>query len=516
MPRKPKAKDGLTARERVALYEEKQAQKRAMMSDGIEKSTEKAENVPPAPDSAAGAQVAPVKPKKTLPKPQHATVRVDFGIHMGEIKPMHGMCNGPMSYGADISDLFREIGVPSVRFSGTDTAISSLAVDVSRIFKDPAADPHDAANYDFKCTDAYVTAAYNSGARVVFRLGESFDMSGLKTVSVPQDVDSWCEACVNIIKHYNDYWAGGYAFGIERFEIWGCEPAGDADRTASCELYRKLAGMIKLYDSSLKVGGMCFNDGMAARDFIKFCRKNHAPLDFITLSLFESDPVEISARIRALVPTLINLGFNDTEIIIGEWAYVAKNVDLSTNNAKDIMLGVKGQRDKRAKLFSEQSSIKGAAYALSTMLELLSIEEVVSAHHYDAQPAITPWCSICDRFGSPTKAFYAFKMFGELYRAGNAVYCTSEQTEGYSHTGIYAAAARASTGEAYVLISSFEGCGVVDVRLDSIPRELYTAQIYILDGVKNFSEGESVQISGTQKRLLLNISEYGAVLVKLF
>ena len=517
MPRKPKAKDGLTAGERVALYEAERAQRRARdvgtATNGADDSSAATESDK---NAASLPKIEKIEPK-ILPKPQHATVRVDFSAEQGYIKPMHAMCNGPVSYGADISELYRRIGVPSVRLAGTDTAVSSLAVDISRIFKNMDADPRDPRNYDFTVTDKYVRAANDCGSRVVFRLGESYDRSGAKTVMLPDNADRWCEVCINVIKHYNDYWANGYAYGIERFEILECpEGVGDVERERLFELYRKLSALIKLYDGGLRVGGMCFDDEGAVREFIRFCRKNHAPLDFLSLSSFASSPLDASEKIKRIVPTLKNLGFGDTEIIIGSWAYIAKDVDISTNIAKSIMFGTKGSPETRSKLFTDQSNVKGAAYALSFMLETGAIEDVATAYLYDAQPAVSPWCPIADRFGMPQKTFYAYKMFGELYRAKNAVWCESEQTEGYAHTGIYAAAARAQSGEAYVLISSFEGCGVVDLRLDNIPSNLYTAQVFILDGVKNFEAGDSVQLTGSKKRLLLNISEYGAILVKLY
>ena len=519
MPRKPKAKDGLTARERVALYEAEQAQKRAQMTDGeASGATAQGDTRGEAADlHRENADKRAPKPEKILPKPQHATVRVDLGLEVGAIKPMHAMCNGPISYGADISGLFREMGVPAVRLAGADGAISACSADVSSIFKNPSADPHDPASYDFERTDALVRAAYDCGASVMLRLGETYDPYGVKKTELPQNADLWCEVCVNIVKHYNDYWANGFAYGIERFEIWGGDALlhGDA-RDALFELYRKLSGLIKLIDGSVKVGGMCFGDEGLAREFIKYCRKKHAPLDFITLSCFEGDPLQASQRVKELLPTLYNLGFNGTEIIIGEWAYISKEVDKTTTFAKSLMFDPKADRSVRARTFEEQSGVRGAAYSLALMTELSAVQEVSGAYFYDAQPALSPWCAICDRFGRPKKPFYAFKMFGELYRAGNAVYCESEQAEGYAHSGIYAAAATNALGEAFVLITSFEGCGVVDLRIESIPSELYTADIYILDGVKNFERGDSVQLSGSKKRLLLNISEYGAMLVKLY
>jgi hypothetical protein len=140
MPRRPKAKDGLTAGQRVALYESQLEEKRKkMQEDQRDKSEKQAEETVKEPTNRV----------KVLQKPQYATVNVDLSVTVGEVKPLHGMCNGPKSYGADISELFKNIGVPYVRFDCTDTAMSAYAVDVSRIFRSFDSDPADPDNYDF-------------------------------------------------------------------------------------------------------------------------------------------------------------------------------------------------------------------------------------------------------------------------------------------------------------------------------------------------------------------------------
>ena len=90
MPRKPKAKDGLTARERAALYEAEQAQKQARLSDKGDNAdvnealSERAGD--PLPRSSQGAEIKAEKKVETiLPKPQHATVRVDLSLELDEI-----------------------------------------------------------------------------------------------------------------------------------------------------------------------------------------------------------------------------------------------------------------------------------------------------------------------------------------------------------------------------------------------------------------------------------------------
>ncbi len=506
MPRKPKPKNTLSAGERAALYEAEQAEKRARAREA---SAEAARD-------GNKEQIIAEKPKAELKKPQFATVKVDLLLVTGEVKPMHAMCNGPVSYGADISHLFREIGVPYVRFDETDTAISSYAVDVSRIFKNPSADPRDEANYDFSYTDKYVAAAHNAGAKVIFRLGESFDrlMSG-KRAATPEDIDALVDICTGIVRHYNGYWAEGFAYGIEYFEIWGHAESLNAGSERSFEIYKRVASAVKLMGEGIKAGGMCFSDPAAMREFLKYCKRARAPLDFLTVGCFDSHPRSAAERLKEIPTMLHNFGFYQTEIIVGAWSYIDREALGAMPLNRALSLKDAESADAVRKLFDSQRSVKGAAYALAFMTALGEIRETAMACFYDAQPNISPWCAISDRFGNPEKTFYAFKAYGELFRAGRLLYTVCDEPDGFAHSGIYAMAAQGSDAD-YILISSFDGCGIVDLRLESIPSDRYTADIYMLDGVKNMSLADSISIQGDKKRLILNISSYGAALVKLY
>lgn len=516
MPRRPKPKDGLTAGQRVALYEaELEERRRKMLGEGASDDNGRAIS------DANGDKIETVDPvestknernvRKPLPKPQYATVNVDLSLKMGKIKPLHSMCNGPVSYGADISPLFREIGVPYVRFDCTDSAVSSYAVDVSRIFKYPDADPSDPESYDFDVTDKYIEAAYLSGAKVIFRLGESVDAFGShKIPRIYNENDVLARVCVNIIRHYNERWADGYEFDIEYFDLSGIAPEGESE----FEGYRNLANSLKLYNEELKVGGMSFDVFSGrAREFLRFCKKNRAPLDFISVDCFASDPGRAFDELTRLSALKMSLGFDDLEIILGKWGYIDAELE-----RLGLLGDIASNKDKALfkKLLEEQRGVSGAAYAMAMMLTLQDVEGIKTACFYDAQPVISPFCSIADAFGEPLKPYYCFKAFGELYKAGNRTFAESVQTEGMAHSGVYACAAVSESGEAYVLIASFKGCGVVDLRIDGIADNLYTADVYMLDGVKNMSLADSVPLSGMKKRVLLNVSEHGAVLVKLY
>ena len=512
MSRRPKPKNTLSAGERVALFKAEQEEKQKRLSSGeqdVPSASEDKGDLVLKDEAAVGTKK---QAEKKLPRPQHATVKVDFAIPVGEIKPLHSMCNGPRSYGADISGVFKEIGVPFVRFDCTDTAMSARAVDISRIFKNFDADPSDEDNYDFECTDAYVEAALLSGAVVMFRLGESRDLlEPERKLPSFTDLDAMARVCVNIIRHYNDGWANGRYYGIEYFEIGGCGEDSDAE----LEVYRRVANAIKLYDENIKVGGLSFDGfGSSAKAFLRYCRKNRVPLDFVTVDCFCSDPEAVGGEAERFVALARELGFDELEIIVGKWSYIDGEV-LSGLSLEKALSGKADCGEIRRRIFESQGSVKGAAFAMALLLRLSHIDGIKTACFYDAQPTVSPFCAITDRFGAPEKPFYSFKAYSELYRAKNAVLCESEQIEGFLHTGIYADAAVSDNGEAVVVLASFGGCGVVDLRLDNISDELYNADIYMLDGVKDLTLCDSVAISGMRKRLLLNVSEFGVVMVKL-
>ena len=512
MPRKPKAKNTLSAGERVALFEAEQEQKkRAMMGESASLKESGEAAVTEEPVLSQNESKKPEKPRASKPKPQSATVRVDLSIPTGEIKPLHGMCNGPVSYGADISDAFREIGVPFVRFDCTDTAAGGYAVDVSRIFRNPDADPGDPHNYSFELTDRYVEAALLSGAKVIYRLGESHDLLGTVADRRWDDLDLLSRVCVNIIRHYNEGWANGYHFGIQYFELWN----GGDDVKRDIEIYGRLANAVKLHDESIKVGGMCYGEGARSRELLRACKKHRYPIDFLTVECLSTSPLEAKAELESLSNFVKNQGFADVEMILGRWMPVDGEVIEGVSLEKALRVNDPRARQLRRELAMSARSVKGAAYVAATMLSLGEVGCVSSACFFDAQPAVSPFCAIADRFGTPEKPFYAFRAFGELYRARNAVLCTVDRQEGFAHSGIYASAAMSDSGEGIILIASYEGCGVIDLRIDGITDEQYTADVYMLDGVKNMELADSLPLSGMKKRLVLNVSEYGAVLIKL-
>ena len=89
MPRVPKGKGGLSAGERVRLYEQEREERMKRISSldadavNVAEGEQNAVNEPAADVTAVEEQVIVQKEKKVLPKPQSATVKVDFSrIHI--------------------------------------------------------------------------------------------------------------------------------------------------------------------------------------------------------------------------------------------------------------------------------------------------------------------------------------------------------------------------------------------------------------------------------------------------
>lgn len=516
MPRIPKAKNGLTAGERAALFlEEQEQKKRRMRADDEARHDTSSEYLSATRIDDRGTEERPIAKKTAAKKPQFAAVRVDFSMSEGEIAPMHGMCNGPVSYNADISSLFSEMGAPFVRFHNTDTEMSRYAIDVSRIFPDADADENDPASYSFDCTDRYIAAAHKLGARIIYRLGESgIAISGSRLAQAP---DKWTSVCVHIIRHYNDGWANGFEYGLKYFELLNIGSDKNVEsRDELFALYGRAARGIRLYDDGLRLGGMGFHGYQdLARDYVRACKKNKLPLDFLTFDAFLSDPSEINKICEKYLTLLHDLDLGDTELIVGAWNYIDKEA-LGSLEAQTVIANRDGSASAQCKkLFESQSGVRGAAFAAAMMLNLNRLGTVAAACYYDAQPSVSPWCGICDRFGNPEKTFHAFRAYGELYRAGEQVACVCEQPERTLPSGIYASAARTAR-EQYVMIASFDGCGMIDLHLEGIADNIYSAEIYMIDGVKDLTLCDTVPLSGPRKRILLNISAYGVVLVKLY
>jgi len=228
-------------------------------------------------------------------------IKIDVAKTCGQVRPLHGIDNGPVSFGAliDNTHFYQVAGFPFIRLHDTNYP-HPREVDVPQIFPNFDADENDPANYVFKPTDIYLQQCLATGAQIIYRLGVSIEHTKYKLfVDPPKDFNKWAAICCNIIRHYNEGWANGFRWDIKYWEIWN-EPDNHyygADRTRDplwsgspeqyYDLYAIASRAIKQEFPHVKVGGYGtsrLNERYQPyfQGFLKRVKEEQLPLDFFS------------------------------------------------------------------------------------------------------------------------------------------------------------------------------------------------------------------------------------------
>ena len=371
-------------------------------------------------------------------------INVDFSLEKGKIKPLHGFNNvaRKTGYGEVLSDFMR-LSPPFVRLHDTGgTYGGSHYVDVPNIFPDFSADADDPASYDFTLTDYYLKPVAEAGISVMYRLGVTIEHEPKKyNIYAPSDPNKWADICEHIVRHYNDGWADGFFWNIEYWEIWNepdgidpkVEPYGPPNWIGTAEEYYRLysitANHIKRLHPEVKIGGYssCYILGANVNgkwtpgpyeyftDFLEYITapETKAPLDFFTwhgyLSRQYLEKIEIESK---FVDEMLNkYGFYDTLRIDAEW---------------NCCICDKETADYRRQYYINMRTNKGASHVAASLYEMQRLKVDV-AMFYDAQL----WCEYGCLFDvpslEPSKTYYAFKQFSELYNL--SCWCYSESRD---------------------------------------------------------------------------------------
>ncbi len=348
-------------------------------------------------------------------------ITVDFANPVGALKPLHGVNNGPISFGGMLnnSHRFRELGVPWVRLHDTNWP-HPREVDVPQIFPNFNADPDDPANYNFGPTDDYLKSILDTGAKIVYRLGTSIEhYARRRYVFKPADYVQWARICRGIARHYTEGWADGIPNAVEYWEIWNEPDLGAKMWSGSyddyLELYRVTSLALKEHNPRLKIGGpaACVFDKPSYPQFFTYCRGHRLPLDFYSWHLYAPTPAEFVTRAHDIRRRLDDHGYAQTPTFLTEWNYLPAPWEVLCSQNELL------RREGFEKLKNEE----GAAFCASLLIQMQDAP-IDIMNYYDGQ-AMTWFCGLFDHYGMPQPTFYAFKAFRELlnYPVRAAVAC---------------------------------------------------------------------------------------------
>ncbi|MBN1818987.1 MAG: hypothetical protein JW828_16620 [Sedimentisphaerales bacterium] len=426
-----------------------------------------------------------------------AVIEVDCNDVCGKIRPLHGVNNGPLNFGqiVDLSECYRQIRVPLVRLHDCEWP-SPEVVDIHAVFPCLDGDPDDPASYRFSQTDDYIRAIVDTGAQIVYRLGESIETGRIKQhVHPPADYQKWTQVCLGIIRHYSEGWANGFRYDIRYWEIWN-EPENRPNMWSGTDqdyyrLYAAAAKQIKSRFPALKVGGPSIGDpgklvanrlepSPFLKGFLDFCRTNKVPLDFFSWHTYSDDPHVYLLKARALRKLLDEKGFHNTEMHLNEWNFLPDN-DWTA-------ISLAGQGIGRQKWFERIGGAEGAAFAAYVLMDLQD-SPVDAANYYSGDINLF---GMFNRYGVPRKNFYAMKAISMLLETPHRVH----SAEGVPGQWIACAGMNPEKTRLSVLISWFRSAEQeIELRVKHLPCDRSSWELFILD-----AENDLMPVrSGTSK-----------------
>jgi len=443
-----------------------------------------------------------------------ATLQVDAGHKIGTIRPIHGVNGGPICYGSlvDLSQYHKALGIPLTRIHDANWPARDV-VDIHAIFPDFRADPDAPASYHFAPTDDYLKSILATGSRVMYRLGESIEHTPHKYyVHKPTDYDRWSRICLGIIRHYNEGWAEGCKLDLRYFEIWNeaniGAPQWDGTADDYYRLYATAARAIKAKWPALKVGGPAMA-GLGRltgcklapspflRGFLEYCRKESAPVDFLSWHMYTDDatvPVRGTQGLRAV---LDGFGMRKTEIHLNEWNYLPGGFGPMTSRDGKVL----------QKWLADIGSVRGAAYDACVLLGLQDSPLDMSNFYSGDNGGF----GLFTPYGVPKKTYYAFRGFKALVDHPLRVEVAG------SKPGELAAVAgmNADSSELAILVSNYKSADErIELSLKNLPwRGASECELRMLDEGHDLEPVRTLSADGSKLQVLQDLPAPGVLLI---
>lgn len=320
----------------------------------------------------------------------NAAFTLDLQNTVGTIRPYMDVNAGPINppFSQNLSADFQELGITSVRthdFYGP--------CDIHSIFPDFNADVNDPASYQFELSDQVIAAIVATGAEVVFRLGESYNVESLYN-SPPSDNQKMAEICKNIVRHYNDNWNNGFSYGIEKWEIWNEADLFQFWSGSALEyttMYGVIANTLKSYNPNLKIIGPAVSSMVNewfVDEFLAGVSQFNYPLDGFSYHMYYmANPYGFVLMDEKVDQKLAQYGLEDVPHYLTEW----NNYSYSPNGTTEIW---------RNDPFSAASTAASLIYLQET--------ELVQAHRYRANEF---YFGMFDDFSAITYSGLAYHQF---------------------------------------------------------------------------------------------------------
>ena len=445
-------------------------------------------------------------------------LEADFARSQGVVRPLHGINKGPLVAGGliDLTPSLRSLGVPQIRLHDCHWPNPDV-VDLHAVFPDFRADPQQPSSYDFVATDEYLAATRQTGAQIIYRLGESIEHTARKRfVHPPADPEKWAEICLGIIRHCNEGWANGTRLGIRHWEIWN-EPENRPVMWSGTDedyfhLYRVASRRIKAVYPELKVGGPAvgasgqwgngeFRPTAFVTNFLALCRRESLPLDFFSWHCYTADTTELVQRARAIRQLLDAYGFAKTESHLNEWNYLPGNTwNALTRNAPPL--------DRQA-AYETMAGAEGAAFLVTALLELQDAPvDVCNLFHGEAGGF-----GLFNEHGVPQKIYYALLAFHGLLETPRRV---ATQGAVAGRLGL-AAGLNADGSAASILVSTL---GRTPSDFEIIPQQLpwagtTRAETWLVDAQHDFRLVSTNTNAASGTPLRLNLKAPAVALLRL-
>lgn len=348
-----------------------------------------------------------------------SVIHVDGSHIVGTIRPLHGVNGGVLNDGetVDLSAYWKALGIPVTRLHDCEWPRPDV-VDMHAVFPDLQADPNDPASYRFSATDDFIQAIVDTGAQIVYRLGESIEHTRRKQyVNPPANPEAWAAACLGIIRHYNHGWAQGFHHNIRYWEIWNEPENRPAMWTGTDQdyylLYATAAKAIKAAYPDLLVGGPSLGatgefQGETwqpipfLQGFAEYCKDHQAPLDFFSWHTYTDKPYLYVRKAGALRQWLDSQSFTKTELHLNEWNY------LPGNDWTPMLAPAQGEQ--RQQWFADIGGMPGAAFTAG-VLSYLQESSLDVANYYSGD--VNPF-ALFNRYGAPHKTYFAMLAFRRL------------------------------------------------------------------------------------------------------